>query len=127
MDCRVEPTTVRHGLCLMECTTLILLVSRSLRINWTRERSNAVPHQNIVFHELLKHIPWTVLDRLVEEHHASPDPRGLKTRAHLIAMIYGQLCSAPGLREIETKLRSHTSELAKLVVTTLSKSVLSAA
>src|SRR5436305_5007644 len=76
MDCRVEPTTVRHGLCLMECTTLILLVSRSLRINWTRERSNAVPHQNIVFHGLLKHIPWTVLDRLVEEHHADPDPRG---------------------------------------------------
>src|SRR5438034_333475 len=53
MDARVKPTTVRHSLCLMECTTLILLVSRSLRINWTRERSNAVPHQNIVFHGLL--------------------------------------------------------------------------
>jgi len=70
-----------------------------------------MPHQNIVFHGLLKHIPWTVLDRLVEEHHADPDPRGLKTRAHLIAMLYGQLCSARGLREIETNLRSHASKL----------------
>jgi len=127
MDCRVEPTTVRHGLCLMECTTLILLVSRSLRINWTRERSNAVPHQNIVFHGLLKHIPWTVLDRLVEEHHADPDPRGLKTRAHLIAMLYGQLCSARGLREIETNLRSHASKLYHLGGCTVSKSALSTA
>src|SRR5438034_6015710 len=127
MDCRVEPTTVRHGLCLMECTTLILLVSRSLRINWTRERSNAVPHQNIVFHGLLKHIPWLVLDRLVEEHHADPDPRGLKTRAHLIAMLYGQLCSARGLREIETNLRSHASKLYHLGGCTVSKSALSTA
>jgi len=127
MDARVEPTTVRHGLCLMECTTLILLVSRSLRINWTRERSNAVPHQNIVFHGLLKHIPWTVLDRLVEEHHADPDPRGLKTRAHLIAMLYGQLCSARGLREIETNLRSHASKLYHLGGCTVSKSALSTA
>jgi len=111
----------------MECTTLILLVSRSLRINWTRERSNAVPHQNIVFHGLLKHIPWTVLDRLVEEHHADPDPRGLKTRAHLIAMLYGQLCSARGLREIETNLRSHASKLYHLGGCTVSKSALSTA
>src|SRR5438067_5460579 len=111
----------------MECTTWILLVSRSLRINWTRERSNAVPHQNIVFHGLLKHIPWLVLDRLVEEHHADPDPRGLKTRAHLIAMLYGQLCSARGLREIETNLRSHASKLYHLGGCTVSKSALSTA
>src|SRR5438132_11947439 len=127
MDARVKPTTVRHSLCLMECTTLILLVSRSLRINWTRERSNAVQHQNIVFHGLLKHIPWTVLHRLVEEHHADPDPRGLKTRAHLIAMLYGQLCSARGLREIETNLRSHASKLYHLGGCTVSKSALSTA
>ncbi len=86
-----------------------------------------MPHQNIVFHELLKHIPWTVLDRLVEEHHADPDPRGLKTRAHLIAMLYGQLCSARGLREIETNLRSHASKLYHLGGCTVSKSALSTA
>ena len=86
-----------------------------------------MPHQNIVFHGLLKHIPWTVLDRLVEEHHADPDPRGLKTRAHLIAMLYGQLCSARGLREIETNLRSHASKLYHLGGCTVSKSALSTA
>ena len=27
-------------------------------------------HHNSVFHELLKHVPWDVFDRLVEEHGA---------------------------------------------------------
>src|SRR5205085_10194635 len=84
---RHKATGVRHSLCLMGCTALILLDSRSLRINWIRAGSNAVQHQNIVFHGLLKHIPWMVLDRLVTEHGAEPDARGLKTRAQLIAML----------------------------------------
>lgn len=86
-----------------------------------------MPHQNIVFHGLLKHIPWMVLDRLVDEHNADPDPRGLKTRGHLIAMLYGQLCGARGLREIETNLRSHASKLYHLGGCTISKSALSTA
>ena len=67
---RACPTDVRHGLCLMECTALILLGSSWLRIIWTREGIKAVQHQNIVFHALLKQIPWSVVDRLVEEHGA---------------------------------------------------------
>jgi hypothetical protein len=31
------------------------------------KRIKAVQHQNIVFHALLKQIPWGVVDRLVEE------------------------------------------------------------
>jgi IS4 transposase len=92
-----------------------------------RERSNAVPHQHIVFHGLLKHIPWMVLDRLVDEHNAEPDPRGLKARAHLIAMLYGQLCGARSLREIETNLRSHASKLYHLGGCTVSRSALATA
>lgn len=86
-----------------------------------------MPHQNIVFHGLLKHIPWGVLDRLVEKHHADPDPRGLKTQAHLIAMLYGQLFGARSLREIEAKLRSHASKLYHVGGCTVSKSALATA
>jgi hypothetical protein len=86
-----------------------------------------VPHQNIVFHGLLKHIPWAVVDRLVDEHEAEPDPRGLKTRAHLVAMLYGQFCGARGLREIESNLRSHAGKLHHLGGCAVSKSTLATA
>src|SRR5258707_4461717 len=46
----------------------------------------AVQHQNIVFHTLLKQIPWSVVDRLVEEHRADGDPRVLETIPPLISM-----------------------------------------
>src|ERR1700749_2183269 len=106
-DGRDEPTAVWHRLCLMKRTTLILLGSRRLRINWTREGRNVVRHQNSVFHGLLKHIPWGELDRLFEKNKAQPGEGGLTSREHLIAMLYGQLCGARSLREIETSLRSH--------------------
>jgi len=96
-----------------------------LRINWTREGIKAVQHQNIVFHGVLKHVPWAVLDRLVEEHSADRDPRGLKTKAHLIAMLYAQFCGARGLREIEASLKSHASKLYHLGGCTVSRSTLS--
>src|SRR6266852_1638441 len=127
MDARVKPTTVRHGLCLMECTALILLVSSSFRIKWTRARSNAVRHHNIVFHGLLKHIPWSVLDQLVEQYGGDPDPRGLTSKAHLIALLHGQLCGARSLREIEANLRSHADKLYHLGGCTVSKSALATA
>ena len=75
------------------------------------KRTNAVPHQNIVFHGLLKQIPWATFDQLVEEHGAEPDDRGIKSRAHLIAMLLAQVCGARGLREIETTLKSHAAKL----------------
>src|ERR1700682_2011616 len=71
--------------------------------------TKAVQHQNIVFHALLKHIPWQVFDRLVEEHEADRDPRALKAKVHLIAMLYAQFSRARGLREIATGLQSHAS------------------
>ena len=106
---------------------MILLVSSWLRIIWTREGIKAVQHQNIVFHGVLKHVPWAIVDRLVEQHDADRDPRALKTRAHLIAMLHAQLCGARGLREIETNLRSHASKLYHLGGCTISKSALSTA
>src|SRR5207248_7036871 len=98
----LPPTAVRHGICLKGRTTLILLGSGRLRINWTRKGINAVRHQNSVFHGVLQHVPWATLDRLVEEHETGRDPRNLQARAHLVAMLYAQLSGSRSLRDIET-------------------------
>jgi len=86
-----------------------------------------VQRQNIVFHSVLKQIPWARFDRLVEEHDADWDDRVVKSKAHLIAMLYAQLCGAKGLREIEANLRSHASKLYHLGGDTISRSALSSA
>ena len=125
VDGRDKPTAVRHELCLKGCTALILLGFRWLRINWTREGSKAVRHQNSVFHGLLKHVPWSVVDRLVEEHGADRDQRALPTKSHLIAMLYGQFSGARGLREIATGLESHADKLYHVGGRPVSKSTLS--
>jgi hypothetical protein len=72
---------------------------------------NAVQHQNSVFHQVLKFIPWDVFDRLVEQHGADVSSRTHKTKSQLIAMLYGQLSGARSLREIETGLKSHAGKL----------------
>jgi IS4 transposase len=111
----------------MMCTALILLSSRSLRINWTRERISAVRHQNIVFHRVLKHVPWTVLDNAVEKHEPNRDERALEAKPHLIAMLFAQLFGSRSLRDIETSLKSHAGKLYHLGGETISKSALSTA
>jgi len=68
-------------------------------------------HQNIVFHGVLKHVPWARLEALTAEHGGDADERGFTTKAHFIAMLYGQLSGATGLREIEAGLQSHTGKL----------------
>jgi hypothetical protein len=108
-------------------TALILLVSIWFRIIWTRKGINTVQHQNIVFHGLLKHIPWSILDRLVDQYNADWDDRVVKTKAHLIAMLYAQFCGARSLREIETNLKSHAGKLYHLGGSTISRSALSTA
>jgi len=114
-------------MCLLKRTALIPLAFSWLRIIWTRERINAVRHENIVFYGLLKHVPWGLLEKLVEQHDAEPDSRVLKTKVHLIAMLYAQLCGTRGLREIEDGLRSHASKLYHLGGETVSRSALSTA
>jgi len=111
----------------MKRTALILFGSSWLRIIWTEERVNAVPHQNIVFHGLLKHVPWGTVQRLVEKHDADWDSRLVPTKAHLIAMLYAQFCGARSLRQIETNLRSHASKFYHLGGQPISRSALSSA
>jgi hypothetical protein len=86
-----------------------------------------MPHQNIVFHELLKQIPWAKFDLLVEQHNADWDDRAIKTKAHLIAMLCAQLGGARSLREIEATLKSHAGKLYHLGGGTISKSALATA
>jgi hypothetical protein len=111
----------------MRCTALILLDSSWLRIIWTREGIKAVQQQNIVFHGVLKHVPWAIVDRLVEQYDADRDRRALGPKPHLIAMLYAQLCGLRSLRDIETSLRSHAGKLYHIGGGTVSKSALATA
>jgi len=70
-----------------------------------------VPQQNIVFHELLKQIPWAAVDRLAEQFGADGDPRRIKAKVHLIAMLEAQFSRVRGLREVEANLTSHAGKL----------------
>jgi Transposase DDE domain/Domain of unknown function (DUF4372) len=106
---------------------LILLVSSWLRIIWTREGIKAVRYENIVFHELLKLVPWAVVDCLEQQHEAERDPRALKPKPHFIAMLLAQICGLRSLRDIETNLLSHASKLYHLGGEPVSKSALATA
>lgn len=68
-------------------------------------------HQNSVFHDVLKLIPWTAFDRLVDEHGSDELVRKFKTRHQLIALLFGELAGAASLREIEATMTSHQSRL----------------
>lgn len=68
-------------------------------------------HHNSVFHQLLKHVPWAVFDRLVDEHGADRRVRRLSCRSQFLALLFGQLSGATSLREIEAGLASHSARL----------------
>ena len=64
-------------------------------------------HQNSLFHQLLKFVPWPAFERLVVEHDADRRVRRLTSRSQLVALLYGQLSGAASLREIELGMASH--------------------
>lgn len=68
-------------------------------------------HQNSVFHQVLKHIPWKRFDELVDEHHADKHVRQLSSKSQLVAMLYAQFSGASSLREITGGLQSHSARL----------------
>lgn len=68
-------------------------------------------HENSVFHQIQQHIPWSVFDRLVDEHKADHRVRRLTTKAQFLALLFGQLSGAGSLREIEAGLTSHAARL----------------
>lgn len=68
-------------------------------------------HQNSVFHDILKLVPWTEFDRLVDEHGSDELVRKFTTRHQFIALLYGQLAGAGSLREIGAAMASHQARL----------------
>ena len=68
-------------------------------------------HQNSVFHDLQKRLPWAEFDRLVEAHGADARVRRLSTKSQLMALLYAQFSGASSLREIEAGLASHAPGL----------------
>ena len=83
-----------------------------------------MPHQNSVFHAMLKLLPWGEFDQAVERHGATTDVRGFSFKSQLAAMLYAQLSGAASLREIETGLRSHADRLYPLGVSLPHRSTL---
>ena len=81
-------------------------------------------HQNSVFHDLLKHLPWAEFDRLVAAHGADARVRRLSTKSQLVALLYAQLSGASSLREIEAGLASHAPRLYHLGATVARRSTL---
>jgi hypothetical protein len=86
--------------------------------------SNTVRHQNIVFHGVLKHVPWLEFDRLVAAHGGDAGARRLTTKSQFVALLYGQLSGASSLREIEAGLTSHGARLYHLGGTPVRRSTL---
>src|SRR5262249_22264213 len=81
-------------------------------------------HHNSVFHAVLKRVPWPAFDRLVAAHRADWRVRRLTTKSQFVALLWGQLEGASGLREIEAGLESHRSRLYHLGVTAPRRSTL---
>jgi hypothetical protein len=81
-------------------------------------------HQNSVFHGLLKHVPWSAFDKLVDEHGCDARVRRLSTKSQFVALLYGQLAGAASLREIETAVKSHGARLYHLGAREASRSTL---
>jgi hypothetical protein len=81
-------------------------------------------HQHSVLHGVLKHVPWRVFERLVEEHGADRRVRRLTTKSQLVALLYGQFAGASSLREIEAALSSHAARLYHVGARGVSRSTL---
>lgn len=81
-------------------------------------------HQNGVFHDLVKRVPWGDFERLVAEHNADKHVRRLPTKSQFIALLYGQLSGAVSLREIVGGLESHTARLYHVGAKPVSRSTL---
>ena len=73
-------------------------------------------HHNSVLHGVLKHVPWSEFDTLVDEHGSDAGVRRLSTKSQLVALLYGQMSGAVSLREIETAMSSHADRLYHLGV-----------
>jgi IS4 transposase len=76
------------------------------------------------FQRLMKGLPRGVFDQLVRKHKADKYSKGFGHWDHLVAMIYAQLSSAPGLRALETGFNSHVAHHYHLGTSAIKRSTL---
>lgn len=81
-------------------------------------------HQNSVFHDLLKRVPWADFERLIAAHKADHRVRRLPTKGQFLALLYGQFSGASSLRDIVGGLESHAVRLYHVGGRTVSRSTL---
>jgi IS4 transposase len=104
---------------------LIPLRTKRLATFWDTEGTKAMQHHNSVFHSVLKHVPWSRFETLVEEHGADAGVRRLSTKDQFVALLYGQFSGASSLREIVTGLSSHAARLYHLGANPVRRATLS--
>ncbi|WHA43136.1 IS4 family transposase [Agrobacterium larrymoorei] len=68
-------------------------------------------HQNSVFHQIQKHVPWQVFEGLVDKYKGDHRVRRFSMKDQLLALLFAQLSGAQSLREIEAGLSSHRNQL----------------
>ena len=68
-------------------------------------------HVNSVFHDVLKLVPWTTFDKLVDAYGSDDLVRKFTTRHQFKALLFGQLGGGSSLREIGEAMESHGARL----------------
>ena len=84
---------------------------QSLATHLDMKGISAVPHTNTVFRDVLKLLPWSTFEQLVEKHGTDDLVRRFTTKRQLLALLFGQLSGAHSLREIEASMASHQGRL----------------
>ena len=82
-------------------------------------------HRNTVLYSVLNYLPWQAFDRLVLRCESDKHVRTLSTKTQFIALAYGQLAGAAGLRETVTTLNSHDAQLYHLGGRPIARSTMS--
>jgi transposase len=76
---------------------------------------------------MLQLLPWGAIAQLRVAHGIAHSERGFTLKAHLTALLFGQLSGAMSLREIETVLESHAAQAYHLGIGKVRRSTLSEA
>jgi hypothetical protein len=86
-----------------------------------------VPDHHTVLSEILKHVPHARFKELIKRYDADGGSRRLDSKTQLVALLYGQLSGASGLRAIVEELESHAAALSELGCDPVKRSTLSEA
>ena len=84
---------------------------QSLATHLDMKGISAVPHTNTVFRDVLKLLPWSTFDQLVEKHGTDDLVRSFTTKHQFVALLFAQLSGAHSLRDIQASMASHQARL----------------